>query len=289
MKFTVQEPGPLLDLLCGKLHPETRTSIRKLLKQGGVLLDGEIAVRADQSVSRGQTLEIRRGRIAIAAAHAKSPFPILFEDPHVIAVLKPAGILSVATDREKTHTLYKSVREYVKTKSAGKEKIFIVHRLDREVSGIVLLAKSIQAQNSLQRGWGGAEKLYCALVEGHPQQTSGTIRSWLRENRAHNVYSCPEGPEARLAVTHYRQLKKLPRHTLLEVRLETGRKHQIRVHLSEMGCPIVGDTRYGAHASATHRFGLCAHSLAFDHPITRKRVHLSIPVPKALQEFRGPR
>jgi 23S rRNA pseudouridine1911/1915/1917 synthase len=284
MKFVVQEQGSLLELLCQRLHPRSRTSIRKLIRHGAVALDGETTTRGDVSVLPGQTVDIQRTR---GAKNDGSPFPILYEDRHIIAVNKPAGLLSIATEKERTKTLYKSLKQYVQLQSRRRERIFIVHRLDREVSGIMLFAKSPEAQEILQRGWSSTEKLYCALVEGHPPQREGTIRNWLRENRAHKVYSSPEGPGAKLAITHYRQVKVLPEHTLLKIRPETGRKHQIRVHLSEVGCPVVGDRRYGASQSPIHRFGLCAYSLAFDHPFNRRRVRLVIPVPKVMREFRG--
>jgi RluA family pseudouridine synthase len=284
MKFTVKNGGTLFDLLCEKLQPASRSSIRKMLQQGAVTVDGEAAARGDVEARPGQIVAVQRLRRVQDAA---SPVPVLFEDRHVIAVIKPAGILSIATEKERSRTLYRTVNEYVQLKSKGRERIFIVHRLDREVSGIMLFAKSLEAQDTLQRGWSGSEKLYCALVEGRPPEGQGTIRSWLRESRAQKVHSCREGPEARLAITHYRQLKALPEHTLLEIRLETGRKHQIRVHLSEMGCPVVGDKRYGAGPSPIRRFGLCAYSLAFDHPVTKQRVSLRIPVPSVMREFRG--
>jgi 23S rRNA pseudouridine1911/1915/1917 synthase len=286
MRFLVREEGCLLDLLFQKLHPASRTRVRKMIQRGSVTLDGETVTRGDLPLFPGQTIEIHKRQ---GIQTGRSPFPVLYEDGHLIAVNKPAGMLSIATKKERTRTLYKVLNQQIQLQSKGKERIFIVHRLDRETSGIMLFAKSLEAQEILQRNWSGTEKLYCALVEGHPAEKEGTIRTWLRENRAHSVYSGPQGPEGKLAITHYRQLKALPRHTLLEIHLETGRKHQIRVHLAELGCPIVGDQRYGARPSPIRRMGLCAFSLAFDHPFHNQRVKLVIPVAKALREFRGRR
>ncbi len=227
------------------------------------------------------------GRAPAEVAGEMSFLPILFEDRYLIAVHKPGGLLSIASAGERTRTVHRILNDRLQRASHGRERAFIVHRLDREVSGIMLLARSPEIQERLQTGWPRAEKLYSALVQGRPPRPEGTIRSWLRESPVHKVYSCPEGPEARLAVTHYRQVAAYPRHALLEVRLETGRKHQIRVHLADLGCPIVGDRRYGARPSPIGRFGLCAHVLAFDHPVTGRRVRLEIPVPRSMREFRG--
>jgi 23S rRNA pseudouridine1911/1915/1917 synthase len=284
MRFTVQEQQLLFDLLCRKLEPASRTTIRKLLGHGAVSVDGHAATRGDLAVVPGQVVEVQRRR---PATDEECPFTIVHEDEHILAINKPAGILSIATDRERSRTVYKMLNEYLSLRSRGRERIFIVHRLDREVSGIMLFAKSLEAQEILQRGWAGTEKLYCALVQKKPPQAEGTIRSWLRENSVHKVYSGPEGSDAALAVTHYRVLRTLPKHALLEIRIDTGRKHQIRVHLAEMKCPVVGDRRYGAKRSPFHRLGLCAVSLAFDHPFTRRRVKLTVPVPKVMREFRG--
>lgn len=211
---------------------------------------------------------------------------ILYEDAQVIAVNKPAGLLSIATDKGEAKTLHALLNDDVARRSRGAERVFIVHRLDRDVSGVMLFAKSLEAQDALQRNWARCEKLYYALVEGRPAQESGTIRTFLRENRAFRVYSTTEGGDAKLAVTHYRVVKAMRDHALLEVRIETGRKHQIRAHLSELGCPIVGDERYGAAKSRIRGLGLCAWSLAFDHPATGRRMKLAVPMPRVMMAFR---
>ncbi len=279
MKALADERTTLLHFLLDKAPSTSKTKIRKLIKHGGVLVNGEPVHRPDHRLLPGQSVETRR-------PISPSPFPILYEDPYMIAFEKPPGLLSVATDRENIHTFYRSVNQYVQLRSNRRERIFIVHRLDREVSGIMLFAKTPEIKETLQKNWGETEKLYCALVEGHLPQEEGTIKSWLSETSTHKVYSCPEGPSAKHAVTHYRQLARYPRFTLVEIRLETGRKNQIRAHLSELGCPIVGDRKYGAATNPMGRMALHAFALSFTHPVSGKRIKLESPVPKVFGELR---
>ncbi len=284
MKFTVKEPVPLLDFLLKATGTSSKTKIRNLLQHGSVTVNGSVQKRADTALSAGQTVEIdRKENIQAKKASLRrppAPFPVLYEDQHLIALEKPAGLLSIGTESEKIKTFYKMVSQYVKDASEDREKIFIVHRLDREVSGVMLFAKSEPVKHDLQEGWAETEKIYRALVEGHPPEESGTVRSWLKENSAMQVFVCSERtPGAQLAVTHYRVLKTYATKSLLEVRIETGRKHQIRIHMAELRCPIVGDKKYGATGNPIRRLGLHAFSLAFTHPVTGERIRLEAKVP----------
>jgi 23S rRNA pseudouridine1911/1915/1917 synthase len=278
MKIQVEEKGTLLDLLQNRFKASSKTKLRKMIKHGGVAVDGKAIPIPAHLLVPGQVVEIRRPA-------PPPPFPVLYEDPFVIAVEKPEGLLSIASEKEPTHTLYRAVYEYVQSRSRRGERIFIVHRLDREVSGVMLFAKTPEVKDALQKGWSKTEKRYCALVEDHPPEKEGSIKSWLKENPIHRVYSCPEGPGAKYAVTRYRLLREYPEHALLEIRLETGRKNQIRAHLSEMGCPIVGDKRYGATGDPIHRLALHAVTLSFTHPVSGKRMTLESPVPSAFSRL----
>jgi 23S rRNA pseudouridine1911/1915/1917 synthase len=272
MKISVKEKTTLFDFLLDKLSPASKTRVRKLIKKRAITLNGEVTTLLDQDLVPGQIIEVKRPA-------PSPPFPVLYEDPYMIALEKPFGLLSISTGKEETATFYRAVNQYVQSRSNRRERIFIVHRLDREASGIMLFAKTPEVKEALQKNWKETEKFYCALVEGHPPEREGTIRSWLKESPDLRVRSRPEGPEAKYAVTHYRQLKEYPRHTLLSIRLETGRKNQIRVHLSEMGCPVVGDKKYGASGDPIGRLALHACSLSFTHPVTRQRMRLESPVP----------
>ncbi len=286
MKLTVKEPAPLLDFLLKATGTASKTKIRNLLQHGSVAVDGAVQKRANTVLAAGQTVEIERKetiQAKKASAHRPdAPFPVLYEDEYLIALEKPAGLLSIGTESEKTKTFYKAVSQYVKDASGDREKIFIVHRLDREVSGVMLFAKEEDVKHDLQEHWSHTEKLYLALVEGHPDQESGTVRTWLKENSAMQVFVATERTAgAQLAVSHYRVLKTYASKSMLEVRIETGRKHQIRIHMAELGCPIVGDKKYGATSNPIRRLGLHAFSLTFTHPVTGERISLEAPIPAA--------
>jgi 23S rRNA pseudouridine1911/1915/1917 synthase len=289
MKLTVKENAALLDYLLKATGVASKSKIREWLSHGSVWVDGKVVKRGDVSLAAGQTIEIKRQadkKTLSQQRKAASPFPLLYEDRHLIAMEKPPGLLSISTEREKTKTFFKAVAAYVENVSNGRDKVFIVHRLDREVSGVMLFAKSEEVKEELQENWGDTEKYYLALVEGHPKEPEGLIENWIRENNAQISYVCPEGtPGAQFASTQYRVLKSFPRHSMLEVKIETGRKHQIRVHMAGLGCPIVGDKKYGAQGSPIKRLGLHAHRLSFTHPIKDERIHLESPIPAIFQQF----
>jgi 23S rRNA pseudouridine1911/1915/1917 synthase len=206
---------------------------------------------------------------------------LVFEDEQVIVVEKPAGLLTMATDTEKSKTVYAVLRAYLNEKKHP-EKLFIVHRLDREASGLLVFAKTPEAQKRLQDQFKdhSAGRRYIVVVEGRVKRDDFTIRSYLAENAAYRVYSTPNKKVGRLAVTHARVLKRNPKTTLLEVRLETGRKHQIRVHLAEWGHPIVGDKNYGTGFNPIRRLALHAAQLEFKHPATGKVTRFQAAYPK---------
>jgi 23S rRNA pseudouridine1911/1915/1917 synthase len=211
---------------------------------------------------------------------------IVFEDASVIVVDKPAGLLTMATETERTKTVYAALREYVNRKRPA-EKLFIVHRLDREASGLLVFAKTIEAKERLQAQFKdhSAGRRYIAVVEGRVKADDFTIRSFLTENAAYRVYSTPNAKAGKPAVTHVHVVKRNPKTTLVEVRLETGRKHQIRVHLAERGHPIVGDKSYGSRSNPIRRMALHGQRLDFKHPVTGKLMRFDSPPPKLLLAF----
>jgi len=211
---------------------------------------------------------------------------VVFEDDSVIVIDKPAGLLTMSTETEKAKTAYAALRAYLNDKKRP-ERLFIVHRLDREASGLLVFAKSIEAKGRLQDQFKNhsAGRRYIAVVEGSVREDDFTIRSYLAENAAYRVYSTPNRKIGKLAVTHIHVVKRRAKTTLLEVRLESGRKHQIRVHLAEKGHPIVGDKSYGSRWNPIRRLALHGAHLSFKHPVTRKLMKFEAPYPKVFDSL----
>jgi 23S rRNA pseudouridine1911/1915/1917 synthase len=215
---------------------------------------------------------------------------ILFEDATILVVDKPAGLLTIATDREKERTLYAFLFDRAKSRRPP-ERIFIVHRLDRDASGLLVFAKTPDAKGFLQEQFRNrkAGRIYRAVVEGRVLDDSRTIKSYLAENRARRTYSTPDAKMGKHAVTHLRVLQRSLRRTLLELELESGRKHQIRVHLAELGHPILGDKVYGSTDYSLNRLALHAERLVFKHPVTAEQQQFDSPTPSSfLSAVKGP-
>ena len=213
---------------------------------------------------------------------------IIHEDGDVIVVEKPAGLLTMGTDRDKSRTLHTILNDYVrKGDPRSRNRIYIVHRLDRETSGILLFAKSEPVKILLQNNWEDTEKRYLAVVHGSISPKEGEITSYLRENSAFSVYSTPDPSQGKWSSTQYLVLKETKEFSLLEIHLLTGRKHQIRVHFSEKGHPVVGDRRYGKGSDSSATLALHARSLSFNHPGSGKRMSFTTGVPDSIMRLVG--
>ena len=213
---------------------------------------------------------------------------ILHEDRDVLVVDKPAGLLTMGTDSAKTRTAYFYLTDYVrKGYSKSRNRIFIVHRLDRETSGVVIFAKNIEAKVRLQDQWKDTEKKYLAVVHGQCAKMSGTITTYLAENKAHIVYSTSDRTKGKLSTTGYKVLKQTKDSALLELDLLTGRKHQIRVHLAGIGHAVVGDRKYGKDDCDHRRLALHARSISFKHPFSGQQLTFESPVPVYFNQLVG--
>lgn len=270
-----------------KLTYHSRTNIKSLLRDGQIHVDGRIVTQHNYRLIGGQTIEISQKKSS-KPAQRPTGIRILFEDAYLIIVEKEAGLLSIATDKGDELTAYRILSEHVK-KQNPKNKIFIVHRLDRDTSGVMVFAKSEDIKNKLQSAWGPntKERTYIALVEGKPNPPQGTIRSYLQESKATIVYSSKNPERGQLAITHYETLQSNNHFSLLKVELETGRKNQIRVHMQELGHSVVGDKKYGASQNPLHRLGLHAWVLGFTHPSTNSYLRYESKIPAKFLEVFG--
>jgi 23S rRNA pseudouridine1911/1915/1917 synthase len=284
--LTVDKPAPLLDFLFEKLTDLKKTRVRQLLKHGCIFVKGRVTTQFNYALRPGDEVHIKNTKLP-TAKHADQTFlDILFEDRDLIAISKPAGLLSVATDKIQSDTAIAEVNNFVNEKLSGKARrscyqksVYIVHRLDRDVSGVMLFAKNEETKDWLQEHWPEFSKDYVTVVEGHPERDSDTIISYLSENKILRVISGPERPGAREAQTYYEVIQSGKNYSLLSVTLGSGRKHQIRVHLADIGCPVAGDKIYGAQTNPLKRIVLHACSLKLIHPTTGEPLEIKSPTP----------
>ena len=205
--------------------------------------------------------------------HEPKGLAILYEDQAILVVSKTNGLLTVSTDREKDKTAHFLLNDYVKKGNArSKNRVFIVHRLDRDASGILVFAKNEKVKRYLQDEWAAFNKTYFAVVHGKLQEKEGVITSYLLENKAHRMYSVKDAKKGKFSKTGYKVVKESSKFSLLEIHLFTGRKNQIRVHFSEKGHPVVGDKMYGKIDKGIKRLALHAASLTISHPFTKEKM-----------------
>jgi 23S rRNA pseudouridine1911/1915/1917 synthase len=282
--LNVAQPEELMKFLIEQMPDKSRNNIKSLLSHRQVLVDGQVVTKYNHPVKVGQKVSINW-----ALVRDEKPvrgLQILYEDADIIIIDKPAGLLSIASDKEKERTAYHQLTEYVRTKDP-ENRIFIVHRLDRETSGVMLFAKNEDIKHSLQDNWKEAvvDRAYIAVVEGQVEKKEGKIRSWLQETKTRLVYSSSSPGEGQEAVTCYKVLETGAGYSLLEIRLETGRKNQIRVHMKDIGHSIIGDKKYGAMTNPIGRLGLHAHILAFYHPVSGELIRFETEVPKKFSQL----
>lgn len=279
-EYKVVEESELLPFLLKAMSKSSRNSVKSVLTRGQVMVDGQLVKQHNYLLQPGQKVEIQSNQVARNLSQLVG-VTIIHEDDDIIVINKDAGVLSVASKTESELTAYRQVRDYVR-KSHPENRIFIVHRLDKDTSGVMMFAKNEKTQQALQTTWSESvkERMYTALVEGKVRTNSGTISSWLTENSAFKVYSSPVDNGGQHAVTHYHKIQSNKECSLLEVFLETGRKNQIRVHMEELGHPVLGDKKYGSTSNPLRRLGLHATALAFLHPRTGELVRFEAEVPQ---------
>jgi 23S rRNA pseudouridine1911/1915/1917 synthase len=277
----VNEDSELMAFLTAQLSHKSRNNIKSLLANNQVEVNGKVVRLYNHVLKTGSEVKVKWEREPVAVTKSFRGFSIVFEDEHLIVIDKHAGVLSIATEGEKNATAYNFLSKHVKRDDPA-AKIFIVHRLDRETSGLMVFAKSQKVQQLFQDEWKKVvtERKYLAIIEGQLETEDGEYSSYLHENSAFVVYSDQNPHGGKKAVTHYHTVKKNDTYSMLEVWLDTGRKNQIRVHMQELGHPIIHDKKYGSTVNPIGRLGLHSKVLAFTHPVTGRNYRFDTPVPR---------
>lgn len=278
LHLTVKEDKPLLEFLLDSMENTSRTKIKSTLQGRGVKVNGKVITQFDYPLKSGMKVAVSRSK-QNAEMFKNRYIKIVYEDRYIVVVEKNVGILSMAAGHSSLNV--KTVLDsYFKT-SRQKCTAHVVHRLDRDTSGLMIYAKDMQTEQILEHEWHDIvyDRRYVAVVSGEMEDDYGTMTSWLKDNKAYITYSSPYDNGGKYAVTHFHTLDRTTDHSLVEFRLETGRKNQIRVHSADMGHPVCGDIKYGNGDDPIGRLCLHAYVLCFYHPITRRRMEFETPIP----------
>jgi 23S rRNA pseudouridine1911/1915/1917 synthase len=274
----VREPMELMTFLSIHFNGKSRTAFKSMLSQKQIRVNGKSVSQYDHLLQPNDSVTIHTEKHEFRHPKMK----LVFEDDFLIVIDKSEGLLAVATDERKDElTAFSILSNYLKKKDT-RNHLFVVHRIDRETSGLLMFAKSKEIQLDLQNNWheNVIERFYIAVVEGIPDKQEDTLVSYLRESKAFKVHSESTEDRGKKAITHYRLIRKNDDYSMLKVELETGRKNQIRVHMQEIGHPIIGDKKYGASTSPIGRMGLHACVLSFVHPVSHRVMRFETPIPK---------
>ncbi len=279
MKLVVKKDGYLLDYLYNNLDMPKK-KIKQYLIHGSIYVNNNKTTKYDYPLVSGMIISID----TVGKNKKELPFDIIFEDSHIIVVNKPSGLLTVSTPKEKEKTLFHIVSEYLKSKDP-RAKVFIVHRLDKDTSGIVVMAKDLKTKNLLQENWNEYVLLreYIAVVVGQPKNSEGTIKQYLKETKTNLVYAS-KGKDGKEAITNYKVIKSNDKYSLLDINIETGRKNQIRVALSSINTPILGDKKYGDLKNNEDRLYLHANRLKMYYPVIKKNILFETEVPSIFKK-----
>jgi 23S rRNA pseudouridine1911/1915/1917 synthase len=277
----VKEPMDLMAFLGIHFNGKSRNDLKFMLSHKQICVNDSPVSRFDHPLQTGDVITITTGRMKHELRHPK--LKIVFEDDYIIVVDKEEGLLSVATGEGREETTAFSLLANYQQEKNPRNRLFIVHRIDRETSGLMMFVKTREVQEALRDNWNESvtERVYIAVVEGVPYKEEDTIVSYLYEDRSFRVHSSrSDDGRGKEAITHYRVIRKSDRYAMLKVELDTGRKNQIRVHAQDIGHSIVGDIKYGASSSPIGRICLHAQVLAFLHPVTKEILRFETPVPK---------
>ncbi|MBO4682282.1 MAG: RluA family pseudouridine synthase [Bacilli bacterium] len=277
-EFVVSHECELLDFLF-ETHPgQSKNSVKSLLTNHHVTIEGSPVTQYNLKLFKGDTVIIFKQPVRKVV---RSKLPIIYEDDHIIVINKPSGLLSIASDNEKKSTAYRILSDYVQQKDKH-TRVFVVHRLDEDTSGVLMIAKDKETQEKYQDNWNDlvSKRGYYAIVDGILDKKQGTITSYLKKNAQNMMYSSKKPGDGQYSVTHYKVIKEKDDYSLLDVNIDSGRKNQIRVHLGDIGHHVVGDDKYGNPTNPIKRLGLHAYELDIKDPYTGKVMKFKAPIPK---------
>ena len=274
--------APLLEFLINNVS-ESRNKLKATLQGRGIKVNGKVVTQFDTQLNVGDKVMVsrRKNNNTFKSRYVK----IVYEDRWIVVVEKNIGILSMAAGHSTLNV--KSVLDDYFQKSHQKCRAHVVHRLDRDTSGLMIYAKDIDTEQILEHNWHQIvyDRRYVAVVSGEMDNDEGTVANWLKDSKAYVTYSSPVDNGGKYAVTHYRVLNRTTEHSLVEYRLETGRKNQIRVHSADMSHPVCGDVKYGNGDDPLHRLCLHAYMLCFVHPVTGERMEFATPIPTSFKSL----
>ena len=274
--YRVTESAPLLEWLLANLK-ESKSKVKATLQNRGIKVNGKCITQFDHPLKVGDKISVSKSKKndLFRSRYVK----IVYEDRFLVVIEKNIGILSMAAGHSSLNV--KTVLDDYFHKTKQKCSAHVVHRLDRDTSGLMIYAKDIQTEQLLEHDWHNIvyDRRYVAVVSGEMEQDEGTIANWLKDNKSYVTYSSSVDNGGKYAVTHFHVLDRTVSHSLVEYRLETGPKNQIRVHSADMGHPVCGDVKYGNGDDPLHRLCLHAYVLCFYHPITHQRMEFETPVP----------
>ncbi len=284
--FKVKSDTELMKFLQDQLQDKSRNTIKSLLAHHQVCVDFKVVTQFNHPLKTGQQVAVNWGKVQQVSPH--KGLKIVFEDPYIIIVDKQPGLLSVATDKEKERTVLRILSDQAK-RINPRSWIFVVHRLDREASGLMMFAKTKEIQQILlgTLRQQSPHRTYVAVVQGPVERDSDTITSWLKQDKVYTMYSSTIPDEGQKAVTGYQVLERDSKYSLLEISPQTERKNQIRVHMKDMGHPVLGDKKYGADQNPINRLALHARVLSFCHPKTGEDLRFETPIPGQFSRLFG--
>lgn len=281
-RYTVERPQELLAFLLENVKGQSRNKVKQTLQGRGIRVDGKTVTQFDFALEPGMRVDVsrtKRNNLLLRNRYVK----LVYEDKWLVVVEKNVGILSMAAGHKSLNVKAVLDDYFHKTRQACTA--HVVHRLDRDTSGLLIYAKDMETEQMLERSWHETvyDRRYIAVLSGEMEQDEGTVSSWLKDNAAYYTYSSPVDNGGKYAVTHFFTLDRTTEHSLVEFKLETGRKNQIRVHAADLGHPVCGDTKYGNGDNPIGRLCLHAFLLCFVHPRTHEQLEFETPVPPSFR------